>query len=72
MRAKIQGIVIMDIIVLADGTVDPGRIRITRSLEPGLDNQAVIAVKQWRFQPSMRLGKAVAAWVTVELTFIVR
>src|SRR5436190_876126 len=28
MRAKIQGVVVMDIVVLADGTVDSSRIRI--------------------------------------------
>jgi periplasmic protein TonB len=72
MRAKIQGIVVMDIVVLADGTVDPAQVRITHSLEPGLDQQAVMAVKQWTFKPSMRLGQAVAAWATVELKFSLR
>lgn len=72
MRAKIQGVVIMEVVVLADGSVDPARIRITRSLDRGLDEQAIIAVKQWRFNPSMRLGQPVASRVTVELTFTLR
>ena len=72
MRAKIQGVVIMEVDVLADGSVDPQRIRITRSLEPGLDREAVIAVRQWRFRPSTLLGRAVAVRVIVEIGFTLR
>jgi TonB family protein len=72
MRAKIQGVVIMDVVVLADGSVDGARIRITRSLDPGLDQQAMIAVRQWRFRPSLRMGRPVASRVTVELAFTLR
>jgi periplasmic protein TonB len=72
MRAKIQGIVLMDVVVLANGSVDPARIRITRSLGPGLDQQALIAVRQWKFRPSRRLGQPVASRVTVELAFTLR
>jgi hypothetical protein len=32
--AAIQDVVIMDVVVLADGTIDANRIRITRSLDP--------------------------------------
>ena len=72
MRAKVQGVVLMDVVVLADGRVDPSRIRITRSLERGLDQEAVIAVRQWRFRPSLRLGQPVASRVTVEIAFTLR
>jgi TonB family protein len=74
MRAKLQGIVEMEAIVMPDGSVDPKSIRITRSLDAnlGLDQQAVIAVKQWRFRPGMRRGEPVAMWVDVELTFTLR
>jgi TonB family protein len=72
MRAKITGTVVLDIVVLADGSVDPARIRITRTLEPGLDQQAAIAVRQWRFRPSLRFGQPVASRVIVELFFMLR
>jgi len=84
MRAKLQGIVEMTAIVLPDGSVDPNRIRITRSLDAnlGLDQQAVIAVKQWRFRPGTcarrdgcagtPFGQPVAVVVAVELTFTLR
>ena len=72
MRAKIQGVVLMAVVVLADGSVDPARIRITHSLDRGLDEQAVIAVRQWRFRPSLRLGQPVASRVIVEIGFTLR
>jgi protein TonB len=84
MRAKLQGVVEMEAIVLPDGSIDPGRIKITRSLDStfGLDQQAIIAVKQWRFRPgtcsrrdgcgNVPFGQAVATIVSVELTFTLR
>jgi TonB family protein len=74
MRAKIQGVVEMEVIVLPDGSVDPARIRITRSLDPtfGLDRQAVAAVKEWRFKAGTYKNQPVAVRVNVELTFTLR
>ena len=84
MRAKLQGIVEMEAVVLPDGTVDPKSIRITRSLDAnlGLDQQAVIAVKQWRFRPGTcarrdgcggyAFNQPVPVTVSVELTFTLR
>jgi len=74
MRAKLQGVVEMEAVVLPDGTVDPSRIKITRSLDStfGLDQQAIIAVKQWRFRPGTLKGQPVPVIVNVELTFTLR
>jgi len=84
MRAKLQGIVEMEAVVLPDGSVDPKSIRITRSLDAnlGLDQQAIIAVKQWRFRPgtcarkdgcgAITFGQPVPVIVSVELTFTLR
>ena len=74
MRAKLQGVVEMEAVVLADGSVDPSRIKITRSLDStfGLDQQAIIAVKQWRFRPGTYKGQPVPVLVNVELTFTLR
>jgi periplasmic protein TonB len=72
MRAKIQGIVVLEVVVRADGTVDPASVRVTRSLDPGLDREAVNAVRAWRFRPSLRLGQPVASRVVVELAFTLR
>ena len=74
MRAKLQGMVEMEAIVRPDGTVDPSSIKITRSLDAtfGLDQQAIIAVKQWRFRPGTLRGQPVPVIVNVELTFTLR
>ena len=74
MRAKLQGIVEMEVVVLPDGSVDPTRIRVSRSLDAifGLDREAVAAVRQWRFRPGRFQGQPVAVRVNVELTFSLR
>jgi periplasmic protein TonB len=72
MRAKIQGVVQMEAIVMPDGSV--GQVSITRSLDPtfGLDEEAVRTVKQWRFAPGTRMGQPVAVLVEIEMTFTLR
>jgi periplasmic protein TonB len=72
MRAKVQGTVLLECVVLPDGTV--GRVDVVKSLDPtfGLDQEAVKAAKQWRFQPGTRFGEPVAVLVTIELTFTLR
>jgi protein TonB len=68
-RERIQGVVVMDVVVLADGAV--GNVNITRSLDTqyGLDDEAVKAVKQWRFHPGTKDGKAVPVQVEIEMSF---
>lgn len=73
-RGKVQGSVLLEAVVLPDGSVDPNRVRIVRSLDPisGLDQQAALAVKGWLFRPGTFDGKPVAVRVHVELTFTLR
>ncbi|MEW6319836.1 MAG: energy transducer TonB [Acidobacteriota bacterium] len=72
MRAKVQGTVWVECIVLPDGTV--GDVRVTRSLDPvfGLDQEAVRAAREWRFIPGTKDGEPVPVIVTIELTFTLR
>ena len=72
MHAKVQGVVLLEALVLMNGSV--GDIRIVRSLDPvfGLDQQAIRAVKQWRFAPGTRRGQPIPMLVTIELTFTLR
>jgi periplasmic protein TonB len=72
MRAKVQGVVMLECVVKSDGTV--GDVRIVRSLDStfGLDQEAINAAKQWRFAPGTRMGEPVAVLVTIELTFTLR
>lgn len=70
MEAKVQGTVVLECVVEKDGKV--GEVKVTRSLEPGLDEQAVLALKQWRFEPGKKDGKAVRVRVSLEMTFSLR
>ena len=68
----IQGIVELSVVVKDDGTV--GDVKVIKSLDDkyGLDDQAVIAMKKWRFKPGTKDGKPVAVEVTVEMSFKLR
>ena len=72
MRAKVQGVVWLECIVMPDGTV--GDVRITKSLDSvfGLDQEAIKAARQWRFKPGLRQGQPVPVIITIELTFTLR
>lgn len=69
MRARIQGLVQLEAVILRNGTV--GDVKVTRSLDTvhGLDNEAVKTVKKWRFEPGSKDGKPVAVSVEIEMTF---
>ncbi|MBZ5681957.1 MAG: energy transducer TonB [Acidobacteriia bacterium] len=66
-RAKTQGTCILWMIVDAAGR--PRDIRVVRGLGYGLDTKAIEAVKQWRFQPALKDGKAVNVQISVEVAF---
>ncbi|MFB3852507.1 MAG: energy transducer TonB [Vicinamibacterales bacterium] len=72
MRHKVQGKVILECVVLPDGTV--GDVQVIRSLDPvfGLDQEALKAARQWRFVPGTRQGEPVAVVVQIEMEFALR
>jgi TonB family protein len=70
MRAKVQGVVTLECVVQPDGAI--GDVRVTKALNPGLDQEAIKAVKQWRFKPGRKDGKAVPVRVTLEVAFTLR
>jgi TonB family protein len=64
---RIQGTVMLEVVVTREGM--PGDIRVTRSLDPGLDVEAVRATREWRFNPG-RLGETpVDVLVTILMDF---
>jgi TonB family protein len=66
---RIQGSLKLAVVVLEDGTV--GDVTVIQSLdkEHGLDDEAVKAVKMWRFEPGRKDKKPVAVRVEVEMSF---
>jgi TonB family protein len=71
LRRHIQGTVELEVVVTRDGL--PSRIRMVRSLDPGgLDDEAIVAVTGWRFEPGRNAGTPVDVLVTVLLDFWIR
>jgi TonB family protein len=68
--AKIQGVVTLECVVNTDGAI--GDVEVTTSLDAGLDQEAIKAVKQWRFKPGTKDGKPVPVLITLEMTFTLR
>jgi TonB family protein len=66
-RAKTQGTCILWLIVDAAGK--PRDVKVVRGLGYGLDAKALEAVRQWRFQPSLKDGKPVDVQISVEVAF---
>lgn len=68
-KAGIDGVVILECTVGADGTVTD--VRAVRSEPMGLTEAAVEAVKQWRYEPARTAsGKPVAVFSTVTISFL--
>ena len=53
--------------IYPDGRVH--NARIARSLGLGLDEKALEAVRQWKFEPARKDGQPVAVLVNVEVNF---
>jgi TonB family protein len=66
-KARYQGTVVLWLIVDTNGL--PQSIRVQRSLGMGLDEEAVKAVKRWRFEPAKREGQPVPVMINVEVNF---
>jgi TonB family protein len=62
----IRGIVILDIVLDAEGKVES--TTVMRSV-PGLDEAAIAAARQWEYAPTRVNGKAVRVRVTVPVVF---
>ena len=69
-RRGVEGDVILEIIVRADGSVTGVKVR--QGLGAGLDQRAADAVRQWRFSPARRQGQAVDVVVEVAVEFKLR
>ena len=71
MRAGIHGVVRLEAIVGADGSVED--VRVVKSLDRnyGLDAEAVRAAKTWRFEAGLKDGSPVPVALTIEMTFAI-
>ena len=65
----VQGVVLVFLLVGRDGRVHDVRLDAQRHV-PVLDPAALAAARQWRFEPALAGGHAVAAWVSVPFRFV--
>jgi TonB family protein len=69
-KSGLEGIVILEVDVDKYGNTD--KIKVVKSLMPGphgLDEAAIDAVKQWKFEPAMKDGKTVDATILIPIEF---
>jgi len=66
-KKKTNGTVVLSLIVTKEGkTAD---IKVTKTLTPGLDQQAIKAVSRWRFEPAAQDGQPCPMRVAVQVQF---
>ena len=67
-KAKLQGSVTLRVLIGADGRAT--RIQLVKGLGMGLDEQAIQAIRAWRFAPARDAHRQpVTTWVTIESRF---
>ena len=69
-REKFVGQVVVGLIVDTDGL--PQNVHVVRGVGHGLDEKAIEAIRQYRFQPAMENGKPVPVRVNVEVNFQIK
>jgi TonB family protein len=67
---RVQGSVVLELVVTEAG--EPSQIRVVRSLDAGLDEEAIKAVREWKFKPGRLSGTPVPVLVTIVLGFTIR
>ena len=65
--AKIQGPVVLSLMIDPQGFAN--NIRVTKSLDKGLDQEAIAAIEKWHFAPGIKDGKPVRVGATIEVNF---
>jgi TonB family protein len=66
-KKKINGTVVVLMTVTPEGKVRD--VKVIKSLEKSLDQQAMATVSTWKFEPATKDGKPVAVHVPAEVTF---
>jgi TonB family protein len=66
-KAKYQGICTLSLIVGVDGR--PTDIQVVGALGMGLDEKAIEAVRNWRFEPAMKDGHPVRVPIQIQVDF---
>lgn len=65
--AGVEGTVMLQAIILKDGTV--GAVKVVKSAGQELDQAAIAAVQQWQYQPTLLNGQPVETMTTIDIAF---
>jgi len=66
-RARVQGVVIVQATIDENGDVTDAKV--LKGLPMGLDQKAIEAVHQWKFQPATRNGEPVKVYHNLTIEF---
>ncbi|MEM9763613.1 MAG: energy transducer TonB [Pseudomonadota bacterium] len=66
-KARVQGVVIVQAIIDKTGSVN--NVKVLKGLPMGLDEEAVKAIKQWKFKPATLNGKPVDVYYNLTVNF---
>ena len=66
-RMELEGLVVLDVLVSADGKVL--EVRVLQKRPGGLTEASVRAVEKWEFEPATQYGRQVSAWMRLEIRF---
>jgi TonB family protein len=64
---KCSGTVTLQLVVSTEGKAE--NIKVLKGLGPQLDQKAIDALQQWKFEPAMKDGQRVAVEIAVEVDF---
>ncbi len=68
-QARLEGTVILQVVIQKDGSVsEPQILRVDKS-SLGFEQAAIDAVTKWRYKPAEQNGKPVAVYLTVNVQF---
>lgn len=66
-KARIQGVVIVQAII--DKSGDVTNVKVLKGLPMGLEEEAIKAIKQWKFKPATLNGKPVDVYFNLTVNF---
>jgi TonB family protein len=68
-QRKVAGVVGLEAVVLTNGSI--GSVRVTKPLDPDLDQSAIATTRQWKFAPATVKGSPIPVIVEVEMSFAI-